>query len=83
MRLTNYHQSWIEKGYGSSMTVRRELWKDPGWIHFRAEISFVLFLQQDKLLDEGYDKGMVASEGFDYEIIDKAYKPYDLSLLVV
>lgn len=38
-----------------------------------------------KALDSGkYDRGVVVAEGFDYEIIDKAYRPYDnLSLLVV
>ena len=37
------------------------------------------------MLNEGsYDKGVIVSEGFDYEIIEKAYQPYDdLSLLVV
>ena len=37
------------------------------------------------MLNEGsYDRGVIVSEGFDYEIIEKAYKPYDdLSLLVI
>ena len=30
-----------------------------------------------------YDRGVIVAESFDYEIIDKAYQPYDnLSLLV-
>ncbi|HWT26761.1 MAG TPA: mannitol dehydrogenase family protein, partial [Mobilitalea sp.] len=34
--------------------------------------------------DGSYSKGVIVSEGFDYEIIEKAYKPFDdLSLLVV
>ena len=36
------------------------------------------------LNDGAYDKGLIVAEGFDYEIIEKAYKPYDdLSLLVL
>ena len=36
-------------------------------------------------LDAGkYDRGLIVAEGFDYEIIDKGYRPYDnLSLLVL
>lgn len=37
------------------------------------------------MLDAGaYDRGVIVAEGFDYEIIDKAYRPYDnMSLLVL
>ena len=39
--------------------------------------GFVAALQQ-KLLDEGHaDKGIIAAETFDYDIIDKIYAPYD------
>ena len=60
---------------------------NPSWIHFGAGNIFRGFPAAGlhKMLDEGsYDRGVIVSEGFDYEIIDKAYKPYDdLSLLVV
>ena len=37
------------------------------------------------MLDAGeYDRGVIVAEGFDYEIIDKVYAPYDsMSLLVL
>ncbi len=59
----------------------------PAWVHFGAGNIFRAFPAAvlQKALDTGaYDKGIVVAEGFDYEIIDKAYRPYDnLSLLVV
>lgn len=91
MILTKYNQSWTDKGYKLPMYdregVKRATLKNPDWIHFGAGNIFRAFPAAglQKLLDEGsYDKGVIVSEGFDYEIIDKAYKPYDdLSLLVV
>lgn len=52
----------------------------PIWVHFGAGNifrGFVAALQQ-KLLDEGHaEKGIIAAETFDYDIIDKIYAPYD------
>ncbi len=61
--------------------------ENPVWIHFGAGNifrGFVAVLQQT-LLNEGVaDRGIIAAETFDVEIIDKAYKPFDnLSLLVI
>ena len=37
----------------------------------------------DALNSGEYDRGVIVAESFDYEIIDKAYRPYDnMSLLV-
>lgn len=91
MRLTNYNPSWQEKGYEIPMYDRdklREVTKEnPTWIHFGAGNIFRGFPAaglQKILNDGGYDKGVIVSEGFDYEIIEKAYRPFnDLSLLVV
>jgi fructuronate reductase len=91
MILRNYNKSWTEKGYTLPRydrdSIRKATIKNPGWIHFGAGNIFRAFPAAglQKMLDEGsYDKGVIVSEGFDYEIIDKAYKPYDdLSLLVV
>ena len=91
MKLTSYNQLWIEKGYKLPQydrdSVRKETIANPSWIHFGAGNIFRGFPAAglQKMLDEGsYDRGVIVSEGFDYEIIDKAYKPYDdLSLLVV
>lgn len=91
MKLTNYNLSWKDKGYELPKYDREKVKKatieNPSWIHFGAGNIFRGFPAAGlhKMLDEGsYDRGVIVSEGFDYEIIDKAYKPYDnLSLLVV
>ena len=81
---------WAEKGYQMPQfdieAVREKTHAEPAWVHFGAGNLFRAFpaaiLQQ--VLDSGkYDKGVIVAEGFDFEIIDKAYAPYDdLSLLV-
>ncbi len=67
--------------------VREKTCKEPVWLHFGAGNIFRAFpaVLLQKLLDEGIcDRGVIVAEGFDYDIIDKAYAPYDnLSLLVV
>ena len=58
----------------------------PQWVHFGAGNIFRAFpaALQQKLLNEGAEKtGIIVAEGYDYEIIKKAYQPQDdLSLLV-
>lgn len=67
--------------------VRENTKKEPAWLHFGAGNIFRAFPTAvlQRLLDTGqYDKGVIVAEGFDYEIIDRAYRPFDnLSLLVV
>ena len=59
----------------------------PQWAHFGAGNIFRGFIANayQKLLDDKkVDTGIVAVESYDYEIIDKIYKPYDnLTLLVL
>ena len=82
---------WMEKGYELPSfdveAVRKKTYENPTWVHFGAGNIFRAFPAAvlQKALDSGkYDRGVVVAEGFDYEIIDKAYRPYDnLSLLVV
>ena len=91
MKLVNYNSSWSKKGYEIPKYDRQELInktkENPSWIHFGAGNIFRGFPAAglDKMLNDGaYDKGLIVAEGFDYEIIEKAYKPYDdLSLLVL
>ncbi|MBR5721143.1 MAG: mannitol dehydrogenase family protein, partial [Clostridia bacterium] len=68
-------------------SVRENTRKNPAWIHFGAGNIFRAFPAAllQRLLENGvYDRGVIVAEGFDYEIIDKVYRPYDsLSLLAV
>lgn len=52
----------------------------PRWIHFGGGNIFRGFIArlQDELLEKGLDDiGIIAAETFDFDIIDKIYKPYD------
>ena len=84
-------KQWADKGYELPKfdleAVRKKTHDEPTWIHFGAGNIFRAFpaaLLQG-VLDAGeYDRGVIVAEGFDYEIIDKAYAPYDnMSLLVL
>ncbi len=60
--------------------------ENPEWVHFGAGNIFRAFIArlQQELLNEGeIETGIIAAEGFDYEIIDKVYKPADNLSLVV
>ena len=67
--------------------VRENTRERPQWVHFGAGNIFRAFIANahQKLLDrKKADTGIVAVESFDYEIIDRVYKPYDnLTLLVL
>ncbi len=66
--------------------VRAATCDAPTWVHFGTGNIFRAFPAAviDDLLNQGvYDRGVIAVEGFDFDIISKAYKPFDdLSLLV-
>lgn len=66
--------------------VRKNTKTRPVWIHFGVGNIFRAFpaAVQQQLLEEGKaDTGIIAAEGYDYEIIEKMNKPHDdLSLLV-
>jgi fructuronate reductase len=91
MELKNYNQTWKEKGYEipeyDREQVRRNTIEAPTWLHFGAGNIFRSFPAAglEKLLNsKSYDKGCIVAEGFDYEIIERAYQPFDnLSLLVL
>ena len=58
----------------------------PVWVHFGAGNIFRGFIAglQQRLLDAGLaDRGIIAAETFDDEIIDRIYKPYDSLTLMV
>jgi fructuronate reductase len=58
----------------------------PTWVHFGGGNIFRAFpaALQQMLLEKGLSRtGIVAVEGYDYEIVDRMYRPHDnLSLLV-
>ncbi|MCL2107833.1 MAG: mannitol dehydrogenase family protein [Oscillospiraceae bacterium] len=57
----------------------------PTWIHFGAGNIFRAYLARacQELVSGGYDKGVIAAEGYDYEIIDMAFTPYDNLFILV
>ncbi len=83
-------KEWTEKGYSLPGFDREEMRKrtkeKPLWVHFGAGNIFRAFhaAAAQKLLNEGViDRGITVVEGFDYEIVEKMYRPHDdLSVLV-
>lgn len=81
---------WEEKGYILPKFDRAEMIKkteeNPVWVHFGAGNIFRAFqagVVQNLLNDGVMDTGITVVEGFDYEIIEKAYRPNDnYSILV-
>lgn len=58
----------------------------PAWVHFGAGNIFRIFIGglADTLLEEGaLDKGITCVETFDFDVVDKIYKPYDNLVLAV
>ena len=83
-------KEWNAKGYQLPSfdieAVRRKTHDEPTWVHFGGGNIFRAFpaaILNDALNTGKYDRGVIMAETFDYEIVDKAYAPYDnLSLLV-
>ena len=81
---------WEAKGYElpkfNIAAVKENTYNNPTWVHFGAGNIFRAFpaaVLNDALNSGKYDRGVIVAESFDYEIIDKAYRPYNnLSLLV-
>ena len=95
MKLTDINdqktrKEFEDKGYSLPEYDREKIRKNthdaPVWVHFGTGNIFRAFPAAviDELLNKGvYDKGVIAVEGFDHDIISRVYKPFDdLSLLV-
>ena len=87
----NLHQlhapEWAQKGYDlPKFDVARVRAAAPRWVHFGAGNIFRSFIAcaQQTVLDKGLcDHGIVVCEGFDPEIVERAYRPFDnLSIAV-
>jgi fructuronate reductase len=60
--------------------------KSPIWVHFGIGNIFRIFIGgiADTLISENHmDKGITCVETFDYDVVDKIYKPYDNLALAV
>lgn len=75
---------WESKRYQLPQYDRQEMIaktkENPFWVHFGAGNIFRAFQANlvQNLLNEGtLDRGITVVEGFDYEIIEKAYRPCD------
>lgn len=75
---------WKEKGYilptFDYEKVLKNTKENPFWIHFGAGNIFRAFQANvvQSLLNEGViDSGLIVAEGYDYEIIEKMYRPHD------
>lgn len=66
--------------------VAEETKKSPVWVHFGAGNIFRIFIGgiADTLLNKGLaKKGITCVETFDFDVVDKIYKPYDNLVLAV
>lgn len=68
-------------------TIMKNTKDNPKWMHFGVGNifrGFIASLYQDLVNEDQTLPGIVAVETFDYEVIDKIYRPYDnLALLVL
>ena len=83
-------EEWTSKGYRlpefDVAQVAKQTEEAPVWVHFGAGNIFRAFQANlaQKLLESGdLTSGITVVEGFDYEIVEKQYRPHDnLSVLV-
>ena len=83
-------RTWKENGFFVPSFDREKMIEktvaSPKWVHFGAGNIFRAFQANlsQRMLEQGLDDtGLTVVEGFDYEIIEKMYRPHDnLSILV-
>lgn len=81
---------WEDAGFAlpqfDRAAVTKKTIEHPFWIHFGAGNIFRAFQANvvQNLLNNGtLDRGLIVAEGYDYEIIEKMYKPHDNYGIVV
>ena len=82
LKLTQIHDpQWAQKGYDlPKFDVQRVRAAAPRWVHFGAGNIFRSFIAsaQQTVLNQGLcGHGIVVCEGFDPEIVERAYRPFD------
>lgn len=82
--------AWEEAGISlpsyDAEKIAEETRKSPSWVHFGAGNIFRIFIGgiADTLLAAGESsKGITCVETFDFDVVDKIYKPYDNLVLAV
>jgi len=86
----NDKKQWIDAGFALPSfdldAVYEKTLSRPTWVHLGAGNIFRAFPAnvQQNILNAGLaDTGIIAAEGFDYEIVEKLYRPHDnLGILV-
>ena len=75
---------WTKRGYKlpefDRKAVREATGRGPVWVHFGAGNIFRAFPARavQELLDQGImDRGLVAAEGYDTEILERVNRPHD------
>ena len=77
-------KEWLEKGYKlpeyDIRAMREKTEEACRWVHFGGGNIFRIFLaaRMQDLLNKGLaDSGIVVGEGFDPEVVEKGYQPFD------
>lgn len=82
--ITENRKAWESKGYSlpefDTDVMKEKTLKAPQWIHFGEGNLFRAFqanMAQDMLNRGTLDRGIIAAEGWDYEIVEKVMLPHD------
>ena len=83
-------EAWNKAGIAlpsyDTEAVRQKTLAHPVWVHFGIGNIFRIFLgtAADDLIAQGLlDRGIICAETFDFEVVDKVYRPHnDLALCV-
>ena len=76
----NWEKAGVRLPEYDVLAMQKRTKEHPVWVHFGAGNIFRGFIAglQQKLLDGGFcDRGIIAAETFDYDIITKIYDPFD------